>query len=67
MTLFSEKMWQIVGSVEGCRRKFCRGSKFKVLLKLGLGWVEGQYCVEGPYCGEVKVSGCAEGKRCVEA
>ena len=24
-------------------------------------------CVEGPYLGEVEVSGCAEEERCVEA
>ena len=24
-------------------------------------------CVKGPYCGEAKVSGCAEEEMCVEA
>ena len=32
-----------------------------------LSWVEGQYGVEGPYCGEAEVSPCAEEERCVEA
>ena len=53
-----------------CRRmskKFYRGLKFEFLLKLVSGWVEGKYCVKGPYCSKNEVSGCAEDERCVEA
>ena len=60
MKLFSQKIWQIVGSVEGWGRKFCGGSKFEVLLKLVSGWVE------DPYCGEPEVSGSAKEERCVK-
>ena len=67
MKLFSMKMWQIVGSVEGCRSKLYRGVKLEALSKLVSGCVEGMYCVEGPYGGEAEVNGCAEEERCVEA
>ena len=58
MKLFSEKIWQ---TVEVSKVVECHGSNFEVLLKLVSG------CVEGPYCGEVEVSGCAEDERCVKA
>ena len=32
-----------------------------------MSWVEGQYGVEGPYCGEAEVNGHVEDERCVEA
>ena len=67
MKLFSKKIWQIVGSVEGCGRKLCRGSTLKALSKLVSRCVEGIYYVEDPYSGEAEFSGCAEDERCFEA
>ena len=61
------KLFSNLQCVEGWGRKFYRGSKFKILLKLVSGRVEGMYCVEGPYCGKAEFSGCAEEERCVKA
>ena len=69
MKLFLESFSRLLKnlrSVEGWGRKFYRGSKFEVLLKLVSGWVEVQYCVKGPYCGEVVVIYCAEEERCIK-
>ena len=66
MKLFSESF----GRFTKCRRlskKFCRGSKPEALSKLVSGCVKGLYCVEDPYCGEAKVTVCAEDEKCVEA
>ena len=45
----------------------CQSLKAEVWLPYRSGWVQGAYCVEGTYQGEVEVSGYVEDQRCVTA
>ena len=56
------KLFSKLRSIEGCQ-----SLKVEVRLALGSGWVEGQYCVEGPHCDEAEVSGCVKEERSVTA
>ena len=62
MKLFSENIWQIVEVSKVVSWVEARSS-----IETVSGCVEGLYYVEGPYCGEAEVNGCAEEERCVKA
>ena len=56
------KLFSKLRSVEDCQ-----SLKVEVWLLYRSGWVEGAYCVEGTYQGEVEVSSYVEDQRCVAA
>ena len=56
------KLFSKIRSVEDCQ-----SLKVEVWFPYRSGWVEGAYCVEGTYQGDVEVSGYVKYQRCVAA